>query len=77
VRTAGAVLVRPWLWPTAVEQTVRLARPRWWRRPPFLPVTDRRYLQFRLMTAYGDERDPEPEEVLTYLRWCRTFPKAQ
>jgi len=77
LRAAAAVLIRPWLWATAVGQTFRLARRGWWRRPPFLPLPDRDYLRFRLQTAYGG--DPPPDlpsvaDVLTYLDWCRAFP---
>lgn len=71
---AGAVLVRPGLWGVAVGQVVRLARPGWWHRRPFLPVPDPAYLRFRLQTAYGDpDREPEPADVVAYLRWCRGF----
>jgi hypothetical protein len=53
-----------------------LAKRGWWRRPPFLPVPDAAYLRFRMETAYGDaDRDPEPDDLITYLRWCREFPK--
>jgi hypothetical protein len=70
-----AVLVRPTLWATAVRQAFRLAGRGWWRRPPFLPVPDREYLRFRLQTQYGDaDHEPEPGDVVTYLRWCREFP---
>jgi hypothetical protein len=73
-RAAGAVLVRPALWGVAVAQLVRLARPGWWRRRPFLPVPDPAYLRFRLKTAYGDpDREPAPADVVTYLHWCRGF----
>lgn len=72
VRAALAVLVRPVLWSTAVRQVVVLARPRWWRRPPYLPVPSPGYLRFRLVTAYGDpEREPRPDDVVHYLIWCR------
>jgi hypothetical protein len=74
VRAGAAVVTRPSLWITAIVQVVRLARPGWWRRPPFLPVPDEAYLRFRLQTAYGDpEREPDPSDVVTYLRWCRGF----
>src|SRR5690606_31043031 len=60
VAAALAVAARPRLWVTAVRQVVVLARPGWWRRPPFLPMPSRDYLRFRLLTAYGDAtRSPE------------------
>jgi len=49
----GAVVARPWLWPTAVAQLFRLARRGWWRRPPFLPLPGEAYMEFRLTTQYG------------------------
>ena len=74
VGAAGAVLAHPTLWGVAVGQVVRLARPGWWRRPPFLPAPDPAYLRFRVQTAYGDpDREPEPADVVAYLRWCRGF----
>jgi hypothetical protein len=71
VGAAAALARHPTLWPVAVAQVGRLARPGWWRRRPFLPVPDPDYLRFRLQTAYGTDRDPEPEDVVTYLHWCR------
>jgi hypothetical protein len=69
---AGLALARhPSLWPTAVAQTGRLARPRWWRHLPFLPVPRRDYLRHRLETQYGRDHEPEPHDVITYLEWCR------
>lgn len=70
-RAAVAVIKRPVLWPTAARQVFRVAEPGWWRQRPFLPLPARAYLRFRLETAYGDERDPEPADVVTYLHWCR------
>jgi hypothetical protein len=73
----AAVLVRPWLWLTAVAQVAVLARPGWWRRWPPLPLPDPAYLRFRLQTQYGDPiRAPEVADVLTYLRWCRSWRRA-
>jgi hypothetical protein len=64
------VVRRPRLWPTAVVQAGRLSRPRWWRRPPFLPMPDRAYLRFRLETHYGSA-EPDPGDLVRYLEWCR------
>lgn len=75
LRAAAAVAVRPSLWPTAVAQAVRLARPGWWCRRPFLPLPDPDYVRFRLETAYGSEGPPRVDDLVTYLRWCRGFPR--
>ena len=77
VRAGLALLGRPGLWPTALAQALRLAPPGWWRRRPFLPVPDPDYLRFRLETAYGSGGEPEPPDVIAYLRWCRDFPRRR
>ena len=70
----AAVLPRPWLWPTAVGQLLRLAAPGWWRRRPYLPLPDPDYLAFRLQTMYGDPaHEPEPGDLVAYLEWCRSY----
>ena len=67
-----AVLWRPWLWPVAVVQVRRLARPGWWRRWPPWPVPDAALWRFRLETAYGaDDAVPRADDVVSYLRWSR------
>jgi hypothetical protein len=67
-----AVARRPHLWPTAARQAVRLAPRGWWRRRPGLPVPERRYLEFRLTTQYGDsEASAQAVDVVRYLEWCR------
>ncbi len=77
LRATGAVLVRPWLWATALAQLFRLARPHWWRRWPLLPLPDRTYLRFRLVTVYGDpDRDPDIGDLVSYLHWCRAWPRV-
>ena len=75
LRSAVAVLMRPSLWWAAIEQVFRLARRGWWHRAPFLPLPDAAYVRFRLQTAYGDQRAPEPADVVTYLHWCRAWPR--
>jgi hypothetical protein len=68
-----AVAWHPGLWPTAGRQALVLAAPGWWRRRPFLPLPAPDYLRFRMQTAYGGEGDrpPDPDDLVTYLRWCR------
>lgn len=74
LRAGVAVLVRPGLWWIAVRQVLALAPRGWWRRPPFLPLPSQGYLRFRLQTQYGDpEREPDPRDVVAYLRWCRSY----
>ena len=47
-------------------------RRRWWARPPFLPLPDRDYLRWRMLTAYADEAAvPPPEDVVRFARWRR------
>ena len=78
VQVVTEVLRRPFLWPVAARQLRRLAPPRWWRRPPFLPLPPRAYLRFRFVTAYGGgDETGVPDvagDVVSYLQWCRSFP---
>ena len=77
-RAATAVLARPSLWGTALRQVAVLAAPGWWRTAPHLPLPDGDYLRFRLQTAYGDpDRAPDPRDVVTYLHWCRAWPRLR
>jgi hypothetical protein len=71
VQAGLLVTGRPDLWATAIRQGRRLARPRWWRRFPFLPVPDGRYLAFRFETQYGSAGRPDARDLVAYLEWCR------
>ena len=72
-----AVVRHPALWGTAVRQARRLVPRGWWRRRPYLPLPAPGYLQFRLVTQYGDNvRRPLPADVLNYLRWCRDWERS-
>jgi hypothetical protein len=72
-----AVLARPWLWSTAVRQVFVLAAPGWWRRWPLVPRPDPAYLEFRLVTQYGDgHHRMEAADVVAYLHWCRGYRAA-
>jgi hypothetical protein len=73
LRGSARVLARPHLWATALRQARRLAQPSWWRRPPFLPLPDPDYLDFRFTTQYGDGGRPDPADLVTYLEWCRAM----
>jgi hypothetical protein len=75
-RAALLVAMRPRLWGTALHQAIRLARPRWWRRWPLLPVPDAAYLRFRFETQYGADASPDPRDLVTYLEWCRASGRA-
>jgi len=40
-------------------------------------VPDPAYLRFRLQTQYGDpDREPEPDDAVAYLHWCREYPRV-
>lgn len=49
----------------------RFRRRHWFRKPPFLPIPDRNYLRWRMLTAYGDaDAVPSAEDVARYARWA-------
>ena len=78
LRVAAAVARRPGIWPTAVRQMRRTAAPGWYRRPPFLPLPTGDYIEFRLVTQYGDPKHrPEPLDVVNYLLWCRHWDSSR
>jgi len=51
----------------------RLRRRGWWRTPPFLPLPDDRYWEFRLATATGSSDGVvSVEEAVAAARWSRS-----
>lgn len=49
----------------------RFRRRQWFRHAPFLPLPDRNYLRWRMLTAYGDaDAVPPAEDVARYARWA-------
>lgn len=43
----------------------------WYRRFPFLPLPDREYLRWRMLTAYGDpDIVPPASDVVRFARWA-------
>lgn len=71
LRVIAAIGARPDLWPAAIRAGASLTPRQWWRKPPFLPLPDRRWLHFRMETAYGgDGRTvPSTDDVITWLKW--------
>jgi hypothetical protein len=71
---ARAVVARPSLWTAALIQGFRLARSGWWRKWPPLPVPSDGLWHLRMLTAYGGDGSslPDPDDVTSYLEWCRT-----
>ena len=60
-RTAAALLGVAW----------RFRRRGWLTRFPFLPLPDREYVRWRMLTAYGDENAvPPAADVVRYARWA-------
>ncbi|MDE0873884.1 MAG: hypothetical protein OSA88_08415 [Acidimicrobiales bacterium] len=73
----SAVAVRPKLWVVALSTFCRMARSRWWRRAPFLPLPAEDFLHFRMVTMYGAdgsmEKDRQAKDIVAWLEWCRTW----
>lgn len=71
-RLAGRALVNPATALDLLTLAWAFRRRGWWREPPFLPVPDATYVDWRLHTAYGAERELPPiEDVLRFARWRR------
>ena len=63
-------LRHPTLVPGMLRAAWRFRAREWWRRPPFLPLPPRSYMEWRDHTAYGDEaRRATPDELERYLHW--------
>jgi hypothetical protein len=59
---------------------LRLAPHDWYRRPPFLPIPPRKYIQWRLRTAYGKERPAWSQvfhDAWQFGDWLRKFPNGK
>lgn len=66
------LLRHPSSWVAACRQARRLAPRGWWRRPPFLPLPDRRWIAFRTQTMYGDGA-VDPADVRRWLDWVARY----
>ena len=47
----------------------------WYRHPPFLPLPPKKYLEWRIETAYGDKsfKNLRWQDVSAYARWHRAM----
>ena len=67
-------VTRPRLLFFAIAIAWRFRKRGWYRSWPFLPIPSRRYIEWRLYTAYGDEHaTPDLDEAERYLRWVYRF----
>ena len=76
-RFAALALRHPGLLPAVLAAAWRFRAAGWWRRAPFLPVPPRRYLEWRLHTAFGSaDAVPSARQLAAYLRWTRATGRA-
>ncbi len=73
----GSIVIigKPHLWKVAITQLWRIRENGWYKKFPFLPAPNKKYINFRLITAYGDE-GPEnffKSDLVTYFKWCRAW----
>jgi hypothetical protein len=69
---AARSLVNPPLAVDLLSVAWRFRARDWYRHTPFLPLPDRKYLRWRMYTAYGDfDAVPSADEVVRYARWAR------
>jgi hypothetical protein len=72
LRLGLKALVRPRLAVDLLRLAWSFRARNWWRRPPFLPLPPRDYMQWRMFTAYGDEQAiPPVNDVANFARWRR------
>ena len=69
---ARVVVRHPGLAWEALRLAVATAPPGWFRKPPFAPLPEPEYRDWRLATAYGSPGGtPTEREVEEFLRWRR------
>lgn len=74
----GRAARRPRLLVSMARAAWRFRARSWWRRPPFLPVPPREYVEWRIHTAYGDEgREPTVTELQRYIEWANRMHRSR
>jgi hypothetical protein len=67
---AARAIVNPPLAVDLMRVAWRFRADRWYRRPPFLPLPSRKYVRWRMHTAYGEyDAVPPAADVIRYARW--------
>jgi hypothetical protein len=70
LKLAGRAALDPALAIDLVRVAWRFRTNRWYRRFPFLPIPSRKYVAWRMHTAYGDYAAVPPvDDVVRYARW--------
>jgi hypothetical protein len=68
---AARAVTNPALAADLLRVAWRFRRRGWYWRAPFLPLPDRRYVRWRMLTAYGDpDAVPPAADVIRYARWA-------
>ena len=67
---AARAAVNPALATDVLRVAWRIRANGWYRRFPFLPLPSRKYVRWRMHTAYGDDTAVPPvDDVVRYARW--------
>ena len=70
LRLAARAIVNPALAIDLVRVAWRFRANGWYARVPFLPLPSRKYVRWRMHTAYGDyEAVPPIDDIIRYARW--------
>jgi hypothetical protein len=70
VDLAGRAIINPATAAALLGVAWRFRRRAWYRRFPFMPIPDRDYVRWRMLTAYGDATAiPPSSDVIRYARW--------
>ncbi len=70
LRLAARAALNPPLAADLMRVAWRFRADGWYRRFPFLPLPSRKYVRWRMHTAYGDyDVVPPLEDVVRYARW--------
>ena len=76
VRLVKSAIQKPSLVPIILGAAWAFRSNRWYLRPPFLPIPPRKYMRWRMDTAYGDAGAvPTTTDVERYLRWASDMRK--